>query len=136
MKQLFKKEWLRVGMIVAVMTTAFAGTAWAEDVTATLTKFTAASGKVDPFVTYSTTGALKTITVSGLDCESVAFSLQFNYPDLTIQSVTVTYTAPVFPYTVTAEVNEEGWEQSSLLWAMSSQPSRLWAMSLQSLLIL
>ncbi|MBQ6192002.1 MAG: hypothetical protein IJK51_06875 [Bacteroidaceae bacterium] len=166
MKQVFNKVWLRVCMLVAVMTTAFAGTAWAEDVTATLTKFTAASGKVDPFVTYSTTGALsghaitvpassdkftvsltaealtygskihsiefvasdahawhysvdngsnqnlsssKTITVSGLDCESVAFSHDYTYTNLTIQSVTVTYTAPVFPYTVTAEVNEEGW---------------------------
>ena len=34
MKQnLFNKLWLRVGMIVAIMTTALAGTAWAEDVT-------------------------------------------------------------------------------------------------------
>ena len=146
--------------------TAFVGTSRAEDVTASLSKFTAASGNVDPFVTYSTTGALsghaitvpssgdkftvsltaealtygskihsiefvaseahawhysvdngsnqnlsssKTITVSGLDCESVAFSHDYTYTNLTIQSVTVTYTAPVFPYTVTAEVNEEGW---------------------------
>ena len=32
-KNLFNKFWLRVGMLVAVMTTALSGTAWAEDVT-------------------------------------------------------------------------------------------------------
>ena len=37
MKQnLFNKLWLRVGMIVAIMTTALSGTAWAEDQTITL----------------------------------------------------------------------------------------------------
>ena len=62
--KLLNKLWLRVGMIVAVMTTALAGTAWADTYTlgwgtasgdaGTYTNFTATSGTVSDIVSFST----------------------------------------------------------------------------------
>ena len=57
MKQkVLKNVWLRTAMIVAVVTTAFAGTAWAEihPITVELEGFTATSGQIDGNISYST----------------------------------------------------------------------------------
>ena len=57
MKQnLFNKLWLRVGMIVAIMTTALSGTAWAETTVASFSR----SGTTD-----TTTGGVLSATFSG-----------------------------------------------------------------------
>ena len=54
MKKLMKKLWLRVGMIVAVMTTALAGPVKADPVTLTMTSFSSVKANVggDPNVSY------------------------------------------------------------------------------------
>ena len=56
-KKVFKNVWLRVAMIVAVVTTAFAGTAWAEihPIDIEIEGFTATSGTIDGDISYSTT---------------------------------------------------------------------------------
>ena len=160
MKQnLFKNVWLRICMIVAVVTTAFASTAWAEDVTASLSRITEASGNLHKFLTYTKTGTVTftvsltdeaynygsritsvsfagsvssewkykvdngseqtissttNISLSNIEGKTVVFRTTYN-KTLDITSVNVTYTAPVFPYTVVAAANEEGWGTVSVV---------------------
>ena len=74
MKQkVLKNVWLRVCMIVAVVTTAFAGTAWAEihPITVELEGITATSGQIDGNISYSTTGG----TISGSSITATTFTL-------------------------------------------------------------
>ena len=53
---MLRSMWLRVCMIVAVVTTAFAGTAWANaPITVELEGFSAASGKIDGNISYYAT---------------------------------------------------------------------------------
>ena len=56
-KKVFRNVWLRVAMIVAVVTTAFAGTAWAEihPIDIWIDSFTATSGSIDGDISFSTT---------------------------------------------------------------------------------
>ena len=55
-KKMLRSMWLRVCMIAAVVTTAFAGTAWANGpITVELEGFSEASGQIDGNISYSTT---------------------------------------------------------------------------------
>ena len=55
-KKMLRSIWLRVCMIVAVVTTAFSGTAWAEihPIDVEVEGFTATSGQIDGNISYST----------------------------------------------------------------------------------
>ena len=74
MKQkVLKNVWLRICMIVAVVTTAFAGTARAEihPITVELEGFTETSGQIDGNISYSTTGG----AISGSSITATTFTL-------------------------------------------------------------
>ena len=71
-EKMLRSIWLRVCMIVAVVTTAFAGTAWANDpITVELEGFSATSGNIDGNISYSTTGG----AVSGSNLTATTFTL-------------------------------------------------------------
>ena len=72
-KKMLRSIWLRVCMIVAVVTTAFSGTAWAEihPIDVEVEGFTATSGQIDGNISYSTTGG----AVSGSNLTATTFTL-------------------------------------------------------------
>ena len=72
-EKMLRSIWLRICMIVAVVTTAFAGTAWAEihPIDVEVEGFTATSGKIDGNISYSTTGG----AVSGSNLTATTFTL-------------------------------------------------------------
>ena len=89
MKQnLFNKLWLRVGMIVAIMTTALSGTAWAEDVVVTLDNIGAGLTS-----TANTTAATTSITATG-----TTDSYTLNYYQCKKQGSAMFMTKSVYPY--------------------------------------
>ena len=92
MKQnIFNKLWLRVALIVAVVTTAFAGTVWAEDntpITVELEGFTATSGQIDGNISFETTSG----TVSGSNLTATTFTLT-SANNAKINSVTFHWTS-------------------------------------------
>ncbi len=97
-KKMLRSIWLRVCMIAAVVTTAFAGTAWANDpITVELEGFSEASGKIDGNISYSTTNGnasnsnlsantIKLTAANGAKINSVTFHWTTSY-------VSVTWTA-------------------------------------------
>ena len=98
-KKMLRSIWLRICMIVAVVTTAFAGTAWAEihPIDVEVEGFTATSGNIDGNISYSTTNGnasnsnlsantIKLTAANGAKINSVTFHW-------TTSSVSVTWTA-------------------------------------------
>ena len=74
-QKFLKNAWLRVGMIAAVMTTAFVGTSRAEDITVSPTSITATSGALDDFVTYSSTESRVSNNTINLSSSSSTFTV-------------------------------------------------------------
>lgn len=72
-KKMLRSIWLRICMIVAVVTTAFAGTAWANDpITVELEGFSEANGNIDGNISYATS---TDGDVSGSNLTATTFTL-------------------------------------------------------------
>ena len=116
MNNVFDKVWLRVAIIVAVVTTAFAGNVWAnEPITVELEGFTTTEGQIDGNISFSTTGGsasdskltATTFTLTAANNAKIN-SVSFRYASW---AAVITWNATNIEATGSFEANEGGNEQ-------------------------